>query len=322
MKKLLIIFSILLFLSACTSKETVVEKKQLKIMTTIFPQYDFTREIVKDKADVKMLLKPGAESHSYEPTPQDIKQIEESDVLIYVGGENDHWVEEILKTLTKKPVTYKLIDMVQTLDEEIVEGMEDSHDHSHEEEEAHAEGRGHVHEGEIDEHVWTSIPNAISIVEKLSAIYATLDSEHATFYQDNAKDYQNRLQELDKQMQDVLAGAKRHTIVFGDRYPFRYFSENYGLEYYAAFSGCSTETEASAATVRYLIDRVNDEKIPVVFTIELSSGKIADAIVDATDAKKLELHSAHNVTKDQFEQGITYLDIMKQNIEVLKEALQ
>lgn len=338
MKKIFfILLTVMLTLTACNKTSDVENKtketvKKLKIITTIFPQYDFTREIVKDKADVQMLLKPGAEAHSYEPSPQDIKDIEESDILIYVGGENDVWVEKVLASLNKKPSTFKLIDMVETVDEVIKEGMEDSHDHSHEDEthkhdeEKHDdhnhEHEAHTHEGEIDEHVWTSLKNAALITERLAKIYGAQDVENADFYNQNAQSYIEKLNALDQKFMEVVKNGNRKTILFGDRYPFRYFSDDYDLDYYAAFSGCSTDSEASAATIKFLIDKVNEEKIPVVFALELSNEKIADAITDATDAVKLTFNSAHNLTKQQLEAGLTYLQIMEQNVESLKEALK
>lgn len=338
MKKIFfILLTVMLTLTACNKTSDVENKtketvKKLKIITTIFPQYDFTREIVKDKADVQMLLKPGAEAHSYEPSPQDIKDIEESDILIYVGGENDVWVEKVLASLNKKPSTFKLIDMVETVDEVIKEGMEDSHDHSHEDEthkhdeEKHDdhnhEHEAHTHEGEIDEHVWTSLKNAALITERLAKIYGAQDVENADFYNQNAQSYIEKLNALDQKFMEVVKNGNRKTILFGDRYPFRYFSDDYDLDYYAAFSGCSTDSEASAATIKFLIDKVKEEKIPVVFALELSNEKIADAITDATDAVKLTFNSAHNLTKQQLEAGLTYLQIMEQNVESLKEALK
>lgn len=318
-----------LLLTGCNSKKDSEGSKKLSIVTTIFPQYDFARAIVKDRADIKMLLKPGSEAHSYEPTPQDIKSIENSSLFIYVGGENDEWVDGILDSLTNKPSTLKLVEMVDVVNEEIVEGMEHEHgkeagekyDHDHKHEHDKDAKHQEAEHGEIDEHVWTSPKNAIKIVEKLAQEFGQKDPENKDFYNQNAKEYIKKLNELDQEFSDVINKAKRKTIVFGDRYPLRYFSDTYGLKYRAAFSGCSTDTEASAATVKYLIDKVKEEKIPVVFTIELSNGKIADSIVDATGAKKMTFYSCHNVTQEQLDKGVTYLDMMKENVNSIKEAL-
>ena len=486
-------------LSACNSSDkrvTADDSEKLSVVTTIFPQYDFTRQIVGDKADVTMLLKPGAESHSYEPTPQDIKTIQNCDLFIYTGGENDVWVDDILNSMgAQKPDTLRLIDCVPTVNEEIVEGMEHGHDHdhgeiveseikdrplsdfagdfqsvlpyfedgtldeyitekaeeneksfdemkqeflekrksdyntlsiqgntvffhtssgtvsteyeyqgfqtvkdddgditsvwytfktktsapgapvylafndhgtgadSHEEHEEHEEeiahfhlrygnesvkalmdvenwaptfyagdatadeikealaGHSHEHGEETDEHVWTSPKNAIEIVDKITSLVCGKDQNNADTYEKNSADYKKQLEQLDASFREVVNSAKRKTILFGDRFPFRYFADEYGLSYYAAFTGCSTETEASAATVAFLTDKVKEEQLPVVFIIELSNGKIADSICEATGAKKMTLYSCHNVTKDQMEDGATYLSMMTENVDSLCAAL-
>ncbi len=312
---------------------------RLSIVTTIFPQYDFARQIVGDKADLYMLLKPGAESHSYEPTPQDIKTIQNSNLFIYTGGENDTWVEGILDSMGEDaPETMRLIDLVDTLEEEIVEGMEHDHDHEeidehsddheaadeHEHADEHTESDEHDHayHHELDEHVWTSPVKAEEIVKQLTEKIMTLDSANADFYQQNSKQYLAELENLDKAFKDVVDHAERKTILVADRFPFRYLAEEYGLDYYAAFSGCSTDTEASAATVAFLIDKTNELKLPVVFSIELSNEKIADSVVESTEAKKLTLHSVHNLSVEELAAGETYISLMRRNVENLKEALQ
>ena len=309
---------ILCFVSGCTNKNSVnkeiVEDNKLNIITTNFPPYDFVRQIGQDKVNVKMLLKPGEESHSYEPTPKDIKDIQNSDLFIYIGGENESWVNDILNSMgDNKPDTLKLLETVPTVEEEIVEGME----HTHEQEEHdHTEDK-HT----IDEHIWTSPKNAIIIVEEITKILNSKNSENTNFYDENANNYIKELNNLDLKFKEVVENGKRNTILFGDRFPFRYFADEYGLNYYAAFSGCSTETEASPKTVGFLIDKVKEENLPIVFTIEFSNGKIANSISEATGAKKVLLNSGHNITKEQFESGVTYLSLMKENVEILKEAL-
>ena len=491
---------VLACLSACGTSDKPADadnSEKLSVVTTIFPQYDFTRQIVGDKADVTMLLKPGAESHSYEPTPQDIKTIQNCDLFIYTGGENDVWVDDILNSMgDQRPDTLRLIDCVPTVNEEIVEGMEHEHDHDHgeivesdikarplsdfagdfqsvlpyfedgtldeyiteeaekneksfdemkqeflekrksdyntlsiegnsvsfhtpsgtvsaeyeyqglqtvkdddgditsvwytfqaktpdsgapvylafndhgtgagsheEEHEEHEEeiahfhlrygnesvealmgvenwaptfyaadaaadeikealaGHSHEHEEEPDEHVWTSPKNAIEIVDKITSLICGKDPKNDDSYEKNSADYKEQLEQLDASFREVVDSAKRKTILFGDRFPFRYFADEYGLSYYAAFTGCSTETEASAATVAFLTDKVKEEQIPVVFTIELSNGKIADSICEATGAKKMTLYSCHNVTKEQMENGATYLSMMMENVDSLRAAL-
>lgn len=320
-KKLIYLIVLIIFvlsLTACSFETNKQESNngKLSIVTTIFPQYDFARQIVGDKADVTMLLKPGSESHSYEPTPQDIKTIQNCDLFIYTGGENEVWVEDILNSMgEKKPQSLKLIDCVTTVNEEIVEGMEHNHEHEHED--------NHEHEDkeEIDEHVWTSPKNAIKIVDKISDLICSKDSKNADTYKNNTQNYIADLQDLDKSLTYVVDNAKCNTIIFGDRFPFRYLVDDYGLKYYAAFAGCSSETEASASTISFLIDKVNEEKTPVVFTIEFSNEKIADSICEVTGAKKLKLNSCHNLSDDEMQAGETYLSLMKNNVENLRDAL-
>lgn len=485
-------------LSACNTADRgahAADSDTLSIVTTIFPQYDFTRQIAGDRAKVSMLLKPGAESHSYEPSPQDIKAIQGCDLFLYTGGENDVWVEDVLHSMgDQKPDTLRLIDCVPTVEEEIVEGMEHEHAHeqiteseikdrpltdftgdfqsvlpyfedgtldgyiaekakekeksfdemkkefvkkrqsdyttlsiqgstvsfrtaagtvsadyeykgfrtvtdedgeitgvwytfqthaaaapgapaylafsdhntgadAHDGEHAEQEGEiahfhlrygnesvqalmdaedwaptfyaadatpeqireavaGHSHEhGEIDEHVWTSPKNAMEIVRRITALLCDKDPDHADHYKKNSSDYIRQLEVLDASFREVVANAARRTILFGDRFPFRYLADEYGLSYYAAFTGCSTETEASAATVAFLINKVKEEHLPVVFTIELSNGRIADSICEATGAEKMTLYSCHNITRDQLHNGATYLSMMTENVGRLRTAL-
>ena len=297
-------------------------------------QYDFLRAIGGDHLDLHMLLSPGAESHSFEPTPGDMITVSECDLFVYVGGDSDAWVETILDSVdTSNKEVVTLMDCVDTVAEETVEGMEThGHAHDHEDEDTDHDEDSHDHDedshdhedeshGEQDEHVWTSPKNAMRIVQKLCDALCRLDPENADDYQANTASYLASLTSLDEEFSDVTANASRHTIVFGDRFPFRYFADAYGLDYYAAFPGCSSESEASAKTLSFLIDKINEEQIPVVFHTELSNEKMTDCICEATGAKKLLLHSCHNVSKDDFENGATYLSLMEQNVAALKEAL-
>lgn len=341
--KRIISFILILIITAfiligCNSNEknnkNDVSNDKLKVVTTIFPQYDFVREVAGDSVDLAMLLKPGSESHSYEPTPQDIIKIQNSDIFIYVGGESDKWVDKILESMdTSNMKIISLLDCVDAVEEEIVEGMEDDHGHDHDEfknedVESGAEiseellEHNHHEEVEYDEHVWTSPRNAIKVVEQIKDALVTLDPNNKNIYEDNAKRYTDNLINLDGLYKDIISDSSRKTLVFGDRFPFRYFADAYGLKYYAAFPGCSTESEASASTVAFLIDKVKSESIPVVFYIELSNEKIADTICESTGAKKLLLHSCHNITSDDFSKGISYLDLMNGNAENLREALK
>lgn len=356
-KKILVItFAISLMaiaLTACGEKKDTKKEsnEKIKIVTTNFPPYDFVRAIGKDKVDLKMLVKPGAESHSYEPSPQDIKDIQNADLFIYTGGENDEWVNKIMKSMDKKkPKTIKMVDCVKVLDEETVEGMEPEEEHDHDadakkdehhdssatekhdedkdkhDEDKHEDSDKHDedkddHDHDIDEHVWTSPVNAIKICDKICDEMVKKDSKNEKFYKDNCKEYTKKLKELDKKFENIVKNAKRDTIIVGDRFPLRYFVERYHLKYYAAFLGCSDQTEANAKTISFLIDKTKELKAPVVFSIELSNGKIANTICEATGAKRLTFNTCHNVTADQLKEGKTYLDLMSANLDVLKKAL-
>lgn len=307
--------------STSESTATASTPEKLKVVATIFPQYDFVREIAGDKVELVQLLPPGAESHSFEPTPQDIIAIQESDVFIYVGGESDTWIKDIVNSIdTSNTKILSLVDMVEVKEEEIVEGMQDDHDH---EEESHPEEESHGHtEIVLDEHVWTSPKNAIEIVQHLTDALSELDPENAKFYTENAKNYITKLTDLDKAFEEAVQNGVRNTIIVGDRFPLRYLADAYNLEYYAAFPGCATQTDPSASTVAFLIDKVKEENIPVVFHIELSNEKMADTICGETGAKKMLLHSCHNLSQQDRDAGATYLSLMQQNVLNLKEALQ
>lgn len=312
--KLLLIFVVSIFgivgLTGCNKKQENQDK--LTIVSTNFPGYDFARAITMDNTNVKvkMLLKPGAESHTFEPTPEDIKTIKNSDIFIYVGGDSDEWVDDILSDIdTDKTKVIKLIDLVDAKEEVTTEGME-----SDEEEESEEEA-------ELDEHVWTSPKNAIEIINKLKKEIINIDSDEKSNLESNANDYVNKLNDLDTEFKSIVKTAKRKEIIVGDRFPLRYFADEYGLSYYAAFPGCSEQTEASAKTISFLANKVKEDKIPVVLKIELSSGNIANTIAKETNTKVLEFNSAHNISQSDFDAGTTYVDIMTKNAEVLKEAL-
>jgi zinc transport system substrate-binding protein len=297
-------------LAAGGQKDTQKADGKINVVTTIFPPYDFVREIAGDRVNLSMLLQPGAESHSFEPSPQDIIRVQNCDVFIYVGGESDAWVDGILESMdTSRMEIVTLMDCVDVVEELVVEGMQE------EEEEEEAEGP------EYDEHVWTSPRNAKLIIRKIADVLKEHDAPNAAAYEQSTAAYLAKLTALDEEFQKMLRGAKRKTLVFGDRFPFRYFADAYGLDYFAAFPGCSTETECSAATIAFLVNKIRAEKIPVVFHIELSNEKIADTLCEETGAKKLLLHAVHNISKRDFEQKANYYDLMLQNVRNLKEAL-
>lgn len=295
--------------SGCGQKEKQVGG--VKIVSTIFPQYDFARAITGDKGSLKMLIPPGGEAHTYEPTPQDIISIQEADVFLYIGGESDAWVDNILDSVnTSKTKVVRLIDYVDTLQEETVEGMQ---------EEKHSNEAGD--EPKTDEHIWTSPKNAVKMVNAISDAICRADSQNDKYYKENTKDYVSELEELDKSFSEIVKNGKRSEIIFGDRFPLIYFTKEYGLKYYAAFPGCASETEPSASTIAFLTDKVKEDKIPVVFKIELSSSAVADTIAGETGAEVLTFYSCHNLSKDQFNSGETYISMMTDNLTALKTAL-
>ena len=316
-------------LSGCdTSKSGEDTKdKKIKIVTTIFPEYDWVMQILgdkADKADVTMLLDKGVDLHSYQPSTADIAKISEADVFIYVGGESDEWVEDVLKEAKNKNL--KVINLMDVMgdkakEEEVKEGMQP-------EEEEHAEeakdGK-EEEEVEYDEHVWLSLKNAKIFTKKIADVLSEVDKDDAKTYQANYESYAKKLDDLDKKYADAVASAKNKTLVFGDRFPFRYLVNDYGLDYYAAFVGCSAESEASFETVTFLAKKIDELGLGNVLTIEGKNHKIAKTVVDNTknkDQKVLTMDSMQSTTSKDVKDGATYLGIMEKNLEVLKEALK
>ena len=336
LKKLWAIFGLVLvvgLLAFLVLNREKFEQKKYSVVSTSFPGYDFARAVTKNtNISTKMLVKPGAETHIYEPTPQDIIDIKNADMFIYVGGDSDTWVKKILKDVdTKKTHVVKLVDLVSTVEEEIVEGMEDEdeHDHEHDHDHSHSHEHDHDHdhkhhhdeeeEGpEIDEHVWTSPKKAMEIVKKIAKVASEIDAAEETKINDNAEKYVAEIAQVDKDLHQAIDG-KISEIVVADRFPFRYFADEFGLKYAAAFSGCSEQTEASAKTISFLINIVKQDKVKKIYKIELSNGKIAETVSKDTGAEVLELHSAHNVTADDFSKGVTYVDLMKRNLLALSK---
>lgn len=294
--------------------------KPLKIVTTIFPEYDWVREILGDKADraeVTMLLDNGVDLHSYQPTADDIIKISDCDLFLYVGGESDGWVEDALKEATNQNMkVINLLDVLgeQVKEEEVVEGME-----GEEEEEADEE------EGpEYDEHVWLSVKNAGTLCNAITDALEEIDPANKDAYATNAASYLEKLAALDGEYQTVVDNAARKTVLFGDRFPFRYLVDDYGLSYYAAFAGCSAETEASFETISFLAGKVDELRLPCVLTIEGAQHKIAETIVQNTAEKNpsiLTLDSMQSTTSTDVANGTTYLSVMESNLDVLKQAL-
>ncbi len=293
--------------ASCSPKEAQEETDGLRIVTTIFAPYDFARQIAGEGASVRMLLPPGSDFHAYEPTPQDVIAIQDCDLFIYVGGESDTWVQGVLDSIGKDVRTVTLMDCVEVLEEEVTEGMQAEADHGS--------------DAGYDEHVWTSPRNAKLICRKIADALCDADPENAAAYEANLETYSAKLDELDAAFAETVKNGVRDTVVFADRFPLLYFARAYGLRYFAAYPGCAEETEPSAATVAFLIDKVRAESIPVVFHIELSNEDLADTIAEDTGAEKRLFSACHNVTKEQLDSGITYLDLMWANVDALKEAL-
>ena len=290
------------------------EGDNLAVVATVFPAYDFARAVGGEEAEVTLLLPPGAESHSYEPTPADILAVQQCDLFIYLGGESDTWVETILEAVEPQGETLRMIDCVDLLEEETVEGME-----SHEDEHDHDLGLGEV--VGYDEHVWTAPRNAARITRAIGERMEALDPDNANLYAANAEEYAGQIEELDRQFADFFAGVSDRTMVFGDRFPLRYFADEFDIPYYAAFPGCSTQTEPSAATIAFLTEKVRQEGISTVWYIEFSNHLVADSIAEATGAETALFHSCHNVSADDLSAGATYISLMEGNLERLRQHM-
>ena len=317
------------------NEQTASDETRLRVVTTIFPEYDWVREILGDKADnaeVTMLLDNGADLHSYQPTADDIVKISECDLFIYVGGESDDWVDDALKNAANKNM--KVINLLEALGErvkteEVVEGMQEEehdHDHDHEDADEHDDAKEHDHEeeAEYDEHVWLSLKNAQTLCSAISGVLQQIDPDNKDTYAANASAYIKKLSALDADYQAAVNAATRKTVLFGDRFPFRYLAEDYGLRYYAAFAGCSAESEASFETISFLAGKVDELNLPCVLTIEGVQHKIAETIVRNTAAKNqkvLMMDSMQSTTSKDVANGTTYLSVMERNLSVLKEAL-
>ena len=295
---------------------------RLQVVCTVFPYYDFARQIGGDDVDVTLLVAAGKETHSFEPTPLDVITLSEADVFLYNGGESEAWVDDILSAAGEDiAVTLPLMPQVSALAEEWAEGMEgahDDHDHGHDDHDGHGHDSDEI---EYDEHVWTSPVLAKALCRAICDALCRADPEHRDGYQARLADYLAQLDGLDEAFRDVVAAGQRRLLVFGDRFPLLYFCKEYGLDYRAAFHGCASDTEPSLATLKYLIDKVEDEDIPVVYTIELSSQKVAQAIAETTGAKVLTFQSCQTVSRQDMEAGATYLSLMERNVEALKEGL-
>ena len=355
----IVTISMILGMAGCGKTTEKEDNYRLKIVTSLFPYYDMARAVIGDVKgiDLKMIVTPGQDSHSFEPTPSDVIQMENADVLIYNGGSLETWIDTLLDSLNNKnQIQMKMMDYVDVLNEEIVEGMDtrfEEHDHdehshkednhnkenhkedSHSEEnhkednhsedssndsEFHNEDSEEEHE-ETDEHIWTSPVNEIIMTEKICETLSKALPEEKENFQKNAESYISQLKELDNEFRTIVENAKINEIIFADKFPLQYFAKEYGLKYYAAFPGCGSDMEPSAKTIGFLVDKIKEDNIKAVFYLELSSHIVADAIETDTGAKPLQFNSCHNITQKQFDSGVTYVDLMKENVNNLKIAL-
>ena len=311
--------------SSSVAESNSEETKKLSIVTTIFPAYDWVKQVVGDNKNVEIsfLIDKGVDLHSYQASAADIAKITDSDLFVYVGGDSDDWAEDIIK---ENP-NLNYINMVDSigeaaLAEELVEGMQDEEEHDNESEEhANEEGEHEEGEEEIDEHVWLSIKNAETIVSAIEAKLAEIDPDNKAEYEKNANDYLAKLDELDKEYKDTLSSIQNKTIIVGDRFPFRYLVNEYGIKYYAAFKGCDAGSEASFETVKFLANKMDELNMTDIFIIDGSKGDLAKTIVDNTKDKNAKVLVLDSMQSTKSSDNANYLDIMKKNLEVLKEVL-
>lgn len=306
MRKFILAVTVVLFLCSCAIEG--MEADGFQVVAADFPSYDAARAVLGSSENLVMLLPPGTESHSYDPTPRDMVRIAESRLVVYTGGPSDEWLRTILSSLDEPPASFALTEQVELLHEEHREGMEEEENHDH-----------NVHE--IDEHVWTSPRNEIQIIRSLAACMGTLNSADAALYERNAEEYIKRIEALDNEIQSVVSSADKSTLIFASRFPLLYFVREYGLEYYAAFPGCAEESEPSARTVAFLIDKAKELDVSCILNIEFSSPMIATVIADEAGCGVEVFNTLHNVTAADFYSGKDYVDLMEENIAVLQEAL-
>lgn len=306
-------------LTAC-GQPPLPEDGKTQVVCTLFPYYDFARQIGGDDVDVTLVVPAGRETHSFEPTPMDVIRISQADVFIYNGGESEQWVADILDAAGEDiPCILSMMDAAELREEELVEGMQggasahDHHDHDADEDDGE--------EIEYDEHIWTSPVTAMALCRAITDGLCQADPDHADNFRARLADYLAALEALDGAFREIVAEGGRNLLVFGDRFPLLYFCREYGLDYRAAFHGCAGDTEPSLTTLKYLIDLVNEQHIPVVYTIELSSRKVAQAIAETTGAQVRTFHSCQTVSRAEFDAGVTYLQLMEANADVLREGL-
>lgn len=331
-------------LAGCRNKKDDKKDYRLNIVTTLFPYYDITRAIVGNVDDIhiSMTVAPGQDSHSFEPSPADVIEIDEADLFIYNGGSLEAWVDTLLDSLDNDNQNHmKMMDYVEVLEEEHVEGIdmrfESGEEHEHaEDKEINPEFGGNLgniefstkenehedsDEHEADEHIWTSPVNVQILTQKICDRLCELSPENADVFWVNAQNYIDKLQNLDNEFRIITDNADKKEIIFADRFPILYFAKEYGLEYYAAFPGCGSDMEPSVKTIAFLIDKIKKDNLKAVFYLELSSHRVADAISEDTKTETLQFNSCHNITQKQFDDGVTYIDLMEENVDNLRKAL-
>ena len=307
--KTCICIALILALTACGLGGAFAEEK-LIIVCTSFPCYDFARAVAGERAEIQLLIKPGAEVHSFEPSPADIMSMADCDLFVYVGGESDAWVNDILSSFgDEAPDALRFFDCVA--------GIEAEHDHDGDAEHDH-DGNADHGEIEYDEHIWTSPKNACAMVHAVADALCAIDPANEAYYRGNAEGYISEIEALDAQFRDVVASGVRREVIFADRFPLLYFAQEYGLEWYAAFPSCSSESEASAKTIAMLIDKVDTDEIPVIYVLELSNGRTAQAIAAETGAQVRTFYSIQNVAESDFSAGETYVSLMQRNVAALQ----
>jgi len=308
-KYLILLLMLVLLLTGCASRGEKPEEG-LAVVCTVFPCYDFARAVVGDLGTVTMLISPGSEAHNYDPSPSDILKIRNCDLFVCIGGTSEAWAESILASLDADVQVVRLMDSVETMETDHGDGtVLEEHEHHHD-------------DTELDEHIWTSPRNAICMLDALTDALCAVEAEHSDVLRANAQVYRAQLESLDADFAAAVAAGVRNKVVFGDRFPFAYLAHTYGLECAAAFPGCSSASEPSVSTVAALVRTVQEEKIPVVFKLEMSNGHLADTLAEETGAQVLEFHSCHNVTAEEFAAEETYVSLMRKNLAALTVALQ
>lgn len=295
----------IIFIAIGNTNNTTTNDEKITVITSLFPEYDFVKQIGKEKVDVQILLPPGTESHTYEPTPKDIMNINEADMFVFTSDIMEPWADKIASSIDSDTVIMQAGDNINLIEVE----------HNHEEHSETEETHGY------DAHVWLNPQNAIQMVENITNKLCEISPENAEYFKNNANEYIKELRSLDNEIEETINNSKRNKLVFGGEFAYIYFINRYNLEYETAYDGCGEGAEPSVAKLKEIVDTINNEQIPVIFYEELSVGKVANMIADETNAKALVFHTAHNVSSEDLENGVTYISIMKQNLENVKQAL-